>query len=60
MKTLCIFINSVQKGFSAERIALRDCLRDNHLAHFLKMLSVSLQYDKVLEQFKFRRDPYSM
>lgn len=32
-------------------------LRDNHLAHFLKMLSVSQQYSTVPNRFKFRRDP---
>ena len=33
MKPLRIFISSVQKEFSAERIALRDWLRNDALTH---------------------------
>lgn len=32
-------------------------LRDNYLAHFLRMLHTSLQYETVPERFKIRREP---
>lgn len=48
---------SYGKAYYEEACDAASRLRDNHLAHFLKMLSVSLQYDTVPERFKFRRDP---
>ena len=41
MKPLRIFISSVQKEFSAERIGLRDWLRNDALMHrFFRAVSV--------------------
>ncbi len=48
---------SYGKAYFEEVCDAASRLRDNHLAHFLKMLSVSLQYNTVPERFKFRRDP---
>lgn len=40
-----------------EAVNASSCLRDNYLAHFLRMLDVSIHYETVPERFKIRREP---
>lgn len=40
-----------------EAVSAASLLRDNHLAHFLRMLDVSIHYKTVPVRFKIRRDP---
>ncbi len=40
-----------------EAVSAASRLRNNHLAHFLRMIDLSLQYDSVPDRFKIRREP---
>ncbi|MFZ1546970.1 MAG: RNA-directed DNA polymerase, partial [Candidatus Nitrotoga sp.] len=40
-----------------EAVSAASRLRDNYLAHFLRMVDLSLQYDPVPDRFKIRREP---
>jgi hypothetical protein len=53
---MAVYVSYGEKEYH-EAVNSASHLRNNYLAHFLRMLEVSIQYEIVPERFKIRREP---